>query len=196
MVDGGRPEAPLLSDRPDRAAQLASASAAKEADEALRARPLSEGERIDANRASASELDRLPGVGPALADAWVAHRESQGGFSDAAGLTAVRGIGPATAARLAPWLQFSSPPPMLRPRERRSAMPTNAAGRDSPLVDLNTADSARLVALPGIGPALAARIVARRRVERFRRVEELTEVQGIGPATLERLRAAVTVRRR
>lgn len=62
-------------------------------------------------------------------------------------------------------------------------------------VDLNTADVRALEALPGIGPALAARIVEHRtRHGRFRRLEDLLEVPGIGPRTLERLRPHVTVR--
>jgi competence protein ComEA len=62
-------------------------------------------------------------------------------------------------------------------------------------VDLNRAGEAELIALPGIGPALAGRILAEReRRGRFRSVDELLEVRGIGPATLERLRERVVVR--
>jgi len=53
---------------------------------------------------------------------------------------------------------------------------------------LNTASRAELEALPGIGPALAARIEARRP---FRRVEELDAVKGIGPKKLAALRPLV-----
>ncbi len=63
----------------------------------------------------------------------------------------------------------------------------------SPL-DLNAADAAALEALPGIGPALAQRIVAYREEHGpFASVDELTQVSGIGAQTLERLRAYVTV---
>ena len=62
------------------------------------------------------------------------------------------------------------------------------------LINLNTADESELDALPGVGPAIAARIVAWREEHGgFAEVEELTEVSGIGPATLERLRPLVTV---
>jgi len=61
-------------------------------------------------------------------------------------------------------------------------------------LDLNRADSAALVALPGIGPALAGRIVAERsRSGGFRSVDDLDRVRGIGPQKLERLRGLVTV---
>ena len=61
-------------------------------------------------------------------------------------------------------------------------------------LDLNSADAAALDALPGIGPVLAARIVAWRTEHgRFSTVEELAEVSGIGPALLDGLRGLVRV---
>lgn len=50
---------------------------------------------IDLNRATAEDLDRLPGIGPATAAAIVAHREQHGPFADVDALADVRGIGPA-----------------------------------------------------------------------------------------------------
>ena len=62
-------------------------------------------------------------------------------------------------------------------------------------LDLNRATAEQLEALPGIGPALAERIVAYRRQHGpFRRLEDLTRVSGVGPKTVEALRAYVTVR--
>ncbi|MCC2308009.1 ComEA family DNA-binding protein [Cellulomonas chengniuliangii] len=67
-------------------------------------------------------------------------------------------------------------------------------GPASALVDVNTADSAALDALPGIGPVLAERIVTWRQENgRFTSVDELGEVSGIGPTLLGRLRALVRV---
>lgn len=61
-------------------------------------------------------------------------------------------------------------------------------------VDLNTADEAALDALPGVGPVTAASIVAFRQANgAFADVEQLGEVDGIGPARLARLRELVTV---
>ena len=61
-------------------------------------------------------------------------------------------------------------------------------------LDINSADSAALETLPGIGPALAAAIIEhRQRAGPFATVEELVEVSGIGPAKLDQVRPLVTV---
>ena len=63
--------------------------------------------------------------------------------------------------------------------------------RSVPVAMLNPdrADEEQLTRLPGIGPALAARIVAERNSHGpFRAPEALLRVPGIGPRTLERIR--------
>lgn len=66
--------------------------------------PLGEGERLDPNAAGVTELQRLPGIGPALAARIVAYRDSAGRFRTLEELTRVPGIGPATLERLRPHL--------------------------------------------------------------------------------------------
>jgi|GEM_PF-2930584 len=55
---------------------------------------------VNINTATASELQELPGIGPVLADAIVAWREENGGFSSPEELMEVSGIGQATFAKL------------------------------------------------------------------------------------------------
>jgi competence protein ComEA len=61
-------------------------------------------------------------------------------------------------------------------------------------VHINTATAAELETLPGIGPALAQRILEHRNVHGpFATVDDLQNVSGIGPAMLEELRPLVRV---
>ena len=60
-------------------------------------------------------------------------------------------------------------------------------------VDLNRASAEELMRLPGVGPSLAARIVALREAEgRFASVDDLRKIRGLGRARLERLRPMLT----
>lgn len=62
------------------------------------------------------------------------------------------------------------------------------------LVNLNTADQATLESIPGIGPVTATAILQHRaEVGSYETVEQLLDVTGIGPATLEALRPYVTL---
>ena len=69
-----------------------------------------------------------------------------------------------------------------------------AGGAGSGPVDLNTATTADLDALPGIGPVLAQRILDHRAAQGpFGSVEELDDVTGIGPALYAEISPLVTV---
>ncbi|HEX6887436.1 MAG TPA: helix-hairpin-helix domain-containing protein [Candidatus Nanopelagicales bacterium] len=61
-------------------------------------------------------------------------------------------------------------------------------------VDLNTATAEQLDTLPGVGPVTASKVLAWRAAHgRFSSIDELAEVPGIGPKTLEELRPHVRV---
>ena len=62
------------------------------------------------------------------------------------------------------------------------------------IVNINTADETTLETLNGVGPALATAIIQYRTEHGpFTSVDQLDDVSGIGPATLEKLRPQVTV---
>lgn len=74
-----------------------------------------------------------------------------------------------------------------------TAPPGGAAAPGTP-VDLNTATPEDLDALPGVGPVTAAAIIAWREAHGpFTNVDQLSEVDGIGPARLDKLRDLVGV---
>lgn len=166
---------------------------------ARRETPLGPGERIDPNRAPADELDRIPGVGPALARAIVEERSRGGPFQRFEDLDRVRGVGPASLARLIPYLEVNGRRAATTSSRQTGHASPSLAGSARPStgpLDLNRASADELSRLPGIGPTLAARIVeARKRRVAFRSVDDLLSVPGIGPATLARVRSGVVVRR-
>ncbi|WP_210756799.1 ComEA family DNA-binding protein [Caldichromatium japonicum] len=60
-------------------------------------------------------------------------------------------------------------------------------------IDLNTATQQQLESLPGIGPALATRIVEYRQTKPFASVEEIKEVKGIGEGKFIQIKDLITV---
>lgn len=61
------------------------------------------------------------------------------------------------------------------------------------LVNINTADSAKLETLPGIGPSKAKKIIDFREKNQFKSIEEIKNVDGIGDKTFESLKNLITV---
>lgn len=146
------------------------------------ARPLARGEKIDLDAASALELNRLPRIGPGLAGRIVADREANGPFGSLRALDRVPGIGESVLASVAPYAEFSGRPrgPSVAVRGQR--------------VRINIATVEQLESLPGIGRVKAEAILEyRSRHGRYRTVDDLARVRGIGEATVERLRPLVVV---
>jgi len=68
------------------------------------------------------------------------------------------------------------------------------AGGAGALVDLNKATEAELEALPGIGPATAAKIITSRETTPFTAVQDLRDRKLVGQKTFDGLKDLVTVR--
>jgi competence protein ComEA len=73
--------------------------------------------------------------------------------------------------------------------------PPSAQAAPGGKININTADLAALESLPGIGPVMAQRIMDYRKTHGpFAEVEDIMDVSGIGPSTLEQIRDLITTK--
>jgi competence protein ComEA len=79
----------------------------KSMDESKQEQHHSEEERININRASRLQLEKLPGIGPVKARSIVEYRELNGDFNDLPDLILVKGIGEKTFERIKPMITIS-----------------------------------------------------------------------------------------
>ena len=168
-------------------------------DRAMRlARPLGPDETIDLNTASAEEIARLPRIGMSLAKRIVADRVANGHFGSLSDLERVAGVGPALLNQLQGKVRLGGVIRQVsRPARRNPSQPGYSTyGAVQGRVNLNSAQEAELVALPGIGPARARAILAYRREKGpFAAVSDLRAVPGLTRKLVDRLEPFLTVSR-
>ena len=110
-----------------------------------------------------------------------------------------------TAQRIAAMLDSleadRTSPPETTERTDSASVPSGSSAppstkltkASSRVLDLNTATLSQLRTLPGIGPAMAERIVESRKRRLFGSVDDLLDVRGIGEKKLAKLRPYVKV---
>ena len=167
--------------------------------------------RVDLNRADRAQLLQLPGVGEALVGRIEHYRAEHYGFHSIDELAEISGIGPLTVERLR-HLVYVEPPddddkrgdvvPVrmkqlpAKKKDIASPMKPSVTKKENALndpININQASAEELQHLPGIGPALAARVIEARRTAPFKSADDLRRVAGIGPKTLDKLRPHITV---
>jgi competence protein ComEA len=168
--------------------------------------------RIDLNRADKAQLLQVPNIGPSLAERIVKHREENGDFRSVDDLGQVKGIGPATLARLRPWVSVegsadAEAPEDDDPTERvkhieglrpktdsvKEKSPAKKVQSISERININKATGEELRKLPRIGPKLSEAILDERAKAPFKSVDDLRRVHGIGAKTIDNLRPYITV---
>lgn len=179
------------------------------------------GGKLDLNRATAEELESLPGIGTERARDIVAYRESHGAFASVKSLDSIPGIGPSTLARLEPFVTITQNP--IPPQETTSPAAPEEVGASSPQeeneiqpavptvvqtpiaqivgtpdaskININTAEQEQLEQLDQIGEKTAQAIMHyRKQYGPFRKPEDLMNVPGIGPKKFELNRDRITVK--
>jgi competence ComEA-like helix-hairpin-helix protein len=188
---------PLLLDSPE-VDLVALEEASRAAKPPPRAGPPSS--PIDPNTATASELQRLPGVGPAMALRIIEERE-RAPFTCLEDMLRVRGIGAGVLGKIGDHVGLAS-------GAGAGAFTGAGAGNGGvtgrgggvgaggTVVDLNRAGVGELVQISGVGPVLAARLVARRdSLGGYRDWSEVDAVAGVGPAMLLKLQSVAILGR-
>ena len=181
-------------------------------------RALSPGEKIDINTASRLELERLPDIGPVMAQRILDYRKSKGAFDTVEELLDVRGIGQTRLTSLRPWVTVGGgsriaetrpppratpvrtaiaastlrPVPTAKPEATKLAMvaasPKPAITPDG-RVNINVAGVEELLTLPRMTKAVAQEIVEyREKNGPFRDPHAIVDVPSIGEAAYARLR--------
>ncbi len=148
-------------------------------------------ELVNLNTASKAALENLPGVGSSLADAIIAARP----FKSVDDLKNVKGIGQAKFKKLKKHVTVETVKSTNTKStgEKSATQATGQAAAQKSVggpVNLNTADKAALEALPGIGPALAEKIIAARP---FKSIDDVKNVSGIGQTKFDGIKDLVVV---
>ena len=146
----------------------------------------------DVNSADAQTLERVRGISALKAQAIIDYRNEFGPFKSLDDLSQVRGIGPATvenfrAANFCVNDSDSDVPSATQPEDPPDSVSTLAPD----CINVNTADASALQQVNRIG-AVKAQAIIEYRMESgsFKSLNDLTNVKGIGPATIENFRAA------
>jgi DNA uptake protein ComE-like DNA-binding protein len=160
------------------------------------------GDKVDLNSASQSELEALPGVGPALAKKIIDNRP----YSSVSGLSKA-GVPAGTISKLRGLVKAGRATREAKKEERPVAKTEKPAAKTEKAqakeekkaekaaiasggkVDLNSASQAELEALPGVGAATAKKIMAKRP---YSSVADLSRA-GVSPSTMNKIRDKVQV---
>lgn len=132
--------------------------------------------RLEVNSADSATWTVLRGIGPVLSARIVKYRDARGGFRSVDDLQKVYGLSGETYQLILPHVYIDS---LRLPVEATADLEPEEPTTTVQLLELNTADSATLDALPGIGSWSARNIIRyRSALGGFHSVAQLLEVSG------------------
>ena len=149
---------------------------------------------FDPNRLSSEEWQKL-GIPERTVATIEKYLKKGGRFYHSEDLKKIYGMRPNEFARLEPYIRIEPSKNEKAPDAGQyvsSASKPHQANRDP--IDLNTADTSALIALPGIGSNLAARIISfREKLGGFYAVDQVSEIYGLADSTFEKIRAFLKI---
>ena len=149
---------------------------------------------VNINAASEAELAAMPGMNFSKAKAAIADRNANGPFKSCEDIDRVNGIGSATVEKLLPACTVGDTAAAAPTPAPVTAAPAPQAAPTVGIVNINTASEAELAAMPGMNFSKAKAAIADRNANgAFKSCEDIDRVNGIGPATVEKLLPACTV---
>lgn len=139
---------------------------------------------FDINQVSSDTL-RMLGFPEVSVKSLMTFREKGWKINKVEDLKKTYGITPEFYAFISPWVQIKKmDKPVFQP----------IISTQVQILDLNTADTIQLEALPGIGMKLAKRIVQYRdRLGGFHSIDQLFEIYGMKPETIEKIRSRLRI---
>lgn len=150
---------------------------------------------FDINLADSAQWASLPGIGPVLSRRIIKFREAKGGFQAVADLQKVYGLKPEVFAQISERLFVTKNARSISLKSpKKYPSPAPFPPKTLSPINLNTADSALLTQLPGIGPVLSQRIIRFRAAKGgFGEIVELKQLYGLKPEVFERIQSLVFI---
>ena len=147
-------------------------------------------EKFLIDTASAAYLTRW-GFSPKQAEVVVRYRDASGGIHSAEHFKRCYVVSEEMAEKIVPYIIFSK---REEPKTKAEyPQPASESTAPKPLVDINIADSAALVAIDGIGPKSASEIIKYRKLlGGYHSVEQLSELKCITESNFEKILAKIS----
>jgi len=148
---------------------------------------------FDPNTATAQELLQL-GMPAKAVQALLKYRAKGGRLRQPEDLLKIYSLPKTTATALIPWVRIAAVPDNKTYTYHRDSF-ANRPARPAPAsVDINTADTTALIALPGIGSRLAARIVNfRDKLGGFYSINQVAETYALPDSTFQKIRSRLVL---
>ena len=147
-------------------------------------------EKFLIDTASAAYLTRW-GFSPKQAEVVVRYRDASGGIHSAEHFKRCYVVSEEMAEKIVPYIIFSK---REEPKTKAEyPQPASESTAPKPLVDINIADSAALVAIDGIGPKSTSEIIKYRKLlGGYHSVEQLSELKCITESNFEKILAKIS----